>query len=272
MTVVNQVGAAVLSGLLAVSAVAAEPMQALRSTAIAGQFASPTGLAYDDSGGLYVTEWSANRVSYIDKAGARQQVTGEVRSPSGIAVGSNGAVYVSSYSDGVVYRLTPGGAAAVFVKGLRTPAGLSIGQDGGLLIADRGLNQVLRADASGKATVLVSDLPTPVGVVEFADGGLVISNFSGSVVEVRPGQPLRVLTKQLGAPAVGMVIDGADAVLVADYAGADVWRVTRNGSTTAVIQNLRSPVAMARSVNGLELAVGSWGDSSVRRYQLGDMR
>ena len=57
----------------------------------------------------------------------------------------------------------------------------------------------------------------------------------------------------------------------ADYAGADVWRVTRNGSATAVIQNLRSPVAMARS-GGLELAVGSWGDSSVRRYQLGDMR
>jgi virginiamycin B lyase len=117
--------------------------------------------------------------------------------------------------------------------------------------------------------VLAEGLPTPVGVIEFADGALVVSNFAGGVVEVRPGgaQP-----KLLGAPAVGIVTDGADAVLVPDYAGTSVWRVTRGGDATVFIQDLQSPVAVARSTNGSELAVGNWGDGSVRRYRYGAAR
>ena len=206
-------------------------------------------------------------MTHIDQTGARKLVTDQVRSPSGIAVGRDGMVYVSSYSDGVVHRLSAGGKPEVFVRGLRTPAGLSIGRDGELLIADRGLNQILRADASGTTRVLAGGLATPVGAVELADGALVVSNFAGGVVEIRANGARSELTGKLGAPAVGIVADGADAVLVPDYAGTSVWRVSRSGSATAVIQDLRSPVAMARSADGLEVAVGSWGDGTVRRYR-----
>ena len=273
MNPAHYVVAAVLCGVAVPSVTAAEPKSRWNSAAtVPGAFSAPTGLAYDSSGGLYVTEWSASRVTYIDPVGARKLVTNDVRSPSGIAVGRDGAVYVSSYSDGVVYRLSSDGKPNAFVRGLRTLAGLSIGQDGHLLIADRGLNQVLRADASGATTVVVGGLPTPVGAVEFADGTLIISNFSGTVVEVRPHGTQRELTAKLGAPAVGVVADGADAVLVPDYAGTSVWRVSRSGSASALIHDLRSPVAMARSADGSELAIGSWGDGSVRRYRLGDVR
>jgi sugar lactone lactonase YvrE len=264
---------AVLSGFAMPSVAAAEPESRWNSAAtVPGTFSAPTGLAYDASGGLYVTEWSASRVTYIDPAGDRRLVTNEVRSPSGITIGRDGAVYVSSYSDGVIYRLSSHGKPNAFVRGLRTPAGLSIGQDGQLLIADRGLNQVLRADAFGATTVAVSGLPTPVGVIECADGTLIISNFSGTVVEVSPNGTQRELTRKLGAPAVGVVADGADAVLVPDYAGTSVWRVSRSGSATALLQDLLSPVAMARSADGSELSVGNWGDGSVRRYRLGDVQ
>jgi sugar lactone lactonase YvrE len=251
---------------------AAEPSRPASGSAVPGTFSSPTGLAYDSSGGLYVTEWSANRLMRIDPTGVRRLVTDKVRSPSGIVVGPGGTVYVASYSDGVVYRLRSEGRPEEFVRNLRTPAGLSIGRDGHLLIADRGLNQILRADASGATQVLAQGLPTPVGVVEFADGTLVVSNFAGGVVEVRPGGAQRELTKRLGAPAVGIVADGADAVLVPDYAGTSVWRVTRGGDASVFIQDLQSPVAMARSANGSELAVGNWGDGSVRRYRHGAAR
>jgi streptogramin lyase len=272
MNLVNYVAAAVLTGFAAVSAIAAEPKKPWSGATVPGTFSAPTGLAYDAGGGLYVTEWSANRVTHIDQAGVRRLVTDEVRSPSGIAVGRGGVVYVSSYSDGVVHRLSRSGKPKAFVRGLRTPAGLSIGQDGSLLIADRGLNQVLRADASGTTRVVVGGLPTPVGAVEFADGALIVSNFAGGVVEVRPDGTQSELTGKLGAPAVGVVADGADAVLVPDYAGTSAWRVSRSGSATALIQDLRSPVAMARSADGSELAVGNWGDGSVRRYRLGEVQ
>lgn len=272
MTLRNIIAAASVSAFCSIPVTAAEPAWPSSGMAVPGKFSSPTGLAYDASGGLYVTEWSAHRVTRIDTAGVRLLVTDKVRSPSGIAVGRDGTVYVSSYSDGVVHRLLSNGQPEEFVRNLRTPAGLSIGRDGALLIADRGLNQVLRADASGSTRVLVDGLPTPVGVVEFADGTLVVSNFAGGVVEVRPGGAQRELTKLLGAPAVGIVADGADAVLVPDYAGTSVWRVTRRGSATELIHDLRSPVAMARSADGSELAVGNWGDGSVRRYPHGVAR
>jgi hypothetical protein len=45
------------------------------------------------------------------------------------------------------------------------------------------------------------------------------------------------------------------------------------GSLAAIfIQDLQSPVAVARSTNGSELAVGHWGDGSVRRYRYGAAR
>ena len=254
------------------ASVAAQPTQSPVGRRVAGTFSSPTGLAYDSSGGLYVTEWSAGRVTRIDATGTRHLVTDKVRSPSGIAVGPDGTVYVASYSEGVVHRLRADGGTEEFVRNLRTPAGLSIGKDGHLLIADRGLNQILRANASGSTQVLVDGLATPVGVVEFPDATLVISNFAGGVVEVRPGGAKRELTKRLGAPAVGIVADGASAVLVPDYSGTSVWRVTREGEAALFIQELQSPVAMAVSKDGSELAVGSWGDGSVRRYRFASAR
>lgn len=259
-----------LAALIAVSAFAAEPTKPWTSIATVGAFSAPTGLAYDAGGGLYITEWSAHRVMHVDLAGVKRLITDQIQSPSGIAVDRHGVIYVSSYSGGVVHRLSPGGKPAVFVRGLRTPAGLSIGQDDTLLVADRGLNQVLRADATGNTRVIADGLPTPVGAVEFADGALVVANLAGSVLEIRPDATRRELTGKLGAPAVGIVADGPDAVLVPDYGGTSVWRVTRDGSARALIQDLRGPVAMARSPEGSEVAVGNWGDGVVRRYRRGN--
>lgn len=272
MAIKHLIAAGSLAAICCGANVAAEPTRPSGGNAAPGTFSSPTGLAYDSSGSLYVTEWSADRVTRVDPTGVRRPVTDEVRSPSGVVVGRDGTVYVALYSDGVVYRLRSDGRPGEFVRNLRTPAGLSIGRDGHFLIADRGLNQILRADAAGSTQVLAQGLATPVGVVEFADGTLVVSNFAGGVVEVRPGGAQRNLTKPLRAPAVGIVTDGADAVLVPDYAGTSVWRVTRGGDATVFIQDLQSPVAMARSTNGSELAVGSWGDGSVRRYRYGAAR
>jgi len=45
------------------------------------------------------------------------------------------------------------------------------------------------------------------------------------------------------------------------------------GSLAAIfIQDLQSPVALARSSNDSELVVGHWGDASVRRYRYGAAR
>ena len=46
----------------------------------------------------------------------------------------------------------------------------------------------------------------------------------------------------------------------------------RSGDATVFIQGPQSPVVMARSTDSVELAVGNWGDGSVRRYRHGATR
>ena len=43
-------------------------------------------------------------------------------------------------------------------------------------------------------------------------------------------------------------------------------------SASTVDQELRSLVAVARSADGSEVAVGNWGDGTVRRYRKGEGR
>jgi hypothetical protein len=51
-----------------------------------------------------------------------------------------------------------------------------------------------------------------------------------------------------------------------------MWRESRSGASKALIQGLLSPGSMARSVDGSQPVVGSWGDGRVRPYRLGDVR
>lgn len=240
-----------------------------------GPLAAPTGAAAWAEGAWVVTEWSADRVTRVDRRGGRVPVA-RVPAPSGIVVAADGAILVASYSRGVVFRIAGGGSAeaapTAFVAGLRTPAGLSLEPDGRLLIADRGLGQVLRREADGTLSVLARDLGTPVQAVRMRRGTLVVADLAGRVVEVDAEGRQRLLTDRIGAPAVGMLVDGDDAVLVPDYRGSAVWRVTREGDARPVWQGLPTPVAMARSLDGSRLAVGTWGDGSLHVIDTGAAR
>lgn len=102
--------------------------------------------------------------------------------------------------------------------------------------------------------------------VRLRGGALVVADLSGRVVEVSADGRLRLLTDRIGAPAVGLMVDGDDAVLVPDYRGSAVWRVTREGDARPVIGGLATPVAMARSRDGSRLAVGTWGDGGLHLF------
>lgn len=253
---------------------AAEPMRAAVTATpedrrLLGPFSSPTGAAATADGAWIVTEWSADRVTRIDDRGGRTTLA-RVPAPSGVAVAADGSVLVASYSRGVVYRLAADASAdvepTVYASGLRTPAGLSFEPDGRLLIADRGHGQVLRRERDGRLSVLARDLGTPVQAVRTQRGALVVADLAGRVVEVSADGRERLLTDRIGAPAVGLLLDRDDAVLVPDYRGSEVWRVTRDGDARPVLRRLPTPVAMARSRDGTRLAVGTWGDGSLHVF------
>ena len=221
---------------------------------------APVGVVYDREGALYVAEWGADQVSRFDDKGGRTVVTAEVRSPAGLAFDDKGTLYVASYADGNIYALNSGEKPRRIASGLASPTGMVWDGDA-LLVANRNAGEIIRVRADGGKDVVSKGHKTPVGVVRLANNDLVVSCYGGSLDRVSPGGKVTSLTSNLNTPGVGIMADGENAVLVVDYGGSTVQRVTLDGKSATVADGLRSPVGLGRTPDG-SIIVGTWSDNA----------
>ena len=235
-------------------------MAAERKAAITG-IQSPVGMIYDTRGALYVAEWGAGRVSRFDPDGGRVTVTEAIRGPSGLALGREGTLYVASYSDGGVYALENGKEPEKIASGFSSPAGLLWSRDNTLLVANRNAGEVVKLHPDGRKEVISRNHKTPVGLAQTADGSIFVSCLNGGIDLIRPDGVVSTINSSLNSPAPGIVIDGPDGVLAADYGGTTVTRVDARGRASTVANGLRTPVGLARTPDG-RLMVGTWGDNA----------
>lgn len=224
---------------------------------------APVGMAYDADGALYVAEWGAGRVSKFDRAGARMVVAENIRQPAGLAFDDRGVLYVASYGDGGIYALEPGSAPRRIASGFSSPTGLLWDGDS-LVVANRNAGEVVRVFLDGRKKVISRGHRTPVGIAKLTDGSWVVSCYGGSVDMVSPEGNVSTLTTSL-SPGAGIIPDGGpdgeEAVLVANYGGNTVERVTRDGKSTLAADGPRAPVGLARMPDG-RIIVGAWGDNA----------
>ena len=224
---------------------------------------APVGMVYDAAGALYVAEWGAGRVSKFDRAGRRTIVTEAIPSPAGLAFDDKDILYVASYGDGGIYALEPGNPPRRIASGFSSPTGL-IWDGNSLIVANRNAGEIVRVFSDGRKKVLSRGHQTPVGVARLADGAMAVSCYGGSVDMVTPDGKISTLTTSL-SPGVGILPDqgpdGEEAVLVVNYGGTTVERITRDGKTAPVAEGLRSPVGLGRMPDG-RIIVGTWGDNA----------
>ena len=242
--------------LLTVPAVAMEPLY--------GGFSEPTGIAAGKDGSLYVSNWGGGTVERIAPDGLRSIFMDKIQAPAGIAVDDRGAVYVAAYSGDLVHRVDTDGSRSVVATNLATPTGIAFSASGVLLIANRASGEIVSLDLStGKTRVAASGLSLPVGVVEMADRSLVVSQYGGRVTRVFPDGATAELGQSFNRPGVGIVTDGADAVLVIDNGANVVRRVGIDGGSQVVLSGMAgSAVALGRNATGAVLA-GCWGSGNI---------
>lgn len=161
-------------------------------------FSTPSGLALDAAGNLYVADTGNNRVRRVTRdgvvttlagdgaAGFRDGAGAEARfdAPVGVAVGRDGEVYVAdTYNDrvrvisrdGSVKTLagkgTPGHAdgGALDAALFDTPCGLAVAEDGEVYVADTGNNRLRRITKDGQVSTL--NLYTPLDPAPPANAG-----------------------------------------------------------------------------------------------------
>lgn len=125
---------------------------------------------------------------------------------NGIGVTKDGTIFVSNTRPPeCVYKITPSGEVSTFVEGkpLVQPNGVAIDNDGNVVVVNVGDNAVLTFDPSGKLvrTEHAAEGGND-GLVILSDGTKYVSSVRfGSVSQIRPGQPAKVIAAGIPSAA-----------------------------------------------------------------------
>ncbi|GHV45716.1 hypothetical protein FACS1894204_05610 [Synergistales bacterium] len=229
-------------------------------------FHSPTGIAVDREGNLYVSNWSGGSVTKVDTKGNHTIFADNLGSPAGLAFDNDGNLYVADYSQNVIYRIAKNKNKIIFASGLHTPTGISFNKNGELLVANRSSNEIVKVDASGHVELVAKGMRTPVGVVEDSDGNLYVTNYGGGIIKVTAGGTASAFSDEFGRPGVGIDISGQNVIFAADNGDSCVRTLAADGTTKVVVENIGGCVAVL--VHEDTLYVGSWNDGAVYAYSI----
>jgi DNA-binding beta-propeller fold protein YncE len=190
--------------------------------AAAAGFHTPSGLALDTAGNLYIADAGNHAIRRLSPDGMVTTIAGDgvpgdldgparlarFNGPVGVAVAADGTIFVADTYNDRIRRISPegyvstvaGGAAPGYQDGpahealFDTPCGVAILPSGGLIVADTG-NHALRAiDGDGLVRTLEANLPfptfrvsAPVGLAVTHDSFIYATGYrDGRIVQVAP--------------------------------------------------------------------------------------
>jgi sugar lactone lactonase YvrE len=203
----------------------------------AARFNTPSGLAIDASGALYVADTGNNAIRRIAPDGQVTTVAGDpepgyrdgrgrdarFNGPIGVAVDSAGRVIVAdTYNDrirvidqdGMVRTIA--GSASGHVDGMGieaqfdTPCGVAVDRSGNILVADTANGAIRTIDSTGRVTTMSvqGPLARPIAVTVDAAGNRYVVDEHGRVIEIAADGTSRVVAGSGAGFADG---SGADA-------------------------------------------------------------
>ena len=90
----------------------------------------------------------------------------DLPSPTGIAVDKFGNVYVACFSDNMIYKITPDGKRIIFVKDSKINGPIAIANDinDNLYISNYNGNNVIKISSQGNISTIISNIQKPYGI------------------------------------------------------------------------------------------------------------
>lgn len=271
--------ATIISALLSIATsftfttVAGSPATVVNSQDGAGgsaQFDAPRGVAVDREGNLYIADTRNNSIRKITPAGVVTTLAGSAGSegrtdgsgtaarfnePFGIAVDSNGTIYVADNSNNAIRKITAAGVVTTLAGGtgpgsndgtgtaakLDEPRAIALDTDGTLYVADYDNHLIRKITAAGVVTTIAGRADEPGS----ADGTGTSASFRGPM---------------------GIAIDAAGVIYVADTGNHSIRRISASGAVTTMTlsgQTLSEPRGIAFAASGA-LLVADYGAHCIR--------
>ena len=216
----------------------------------AARFNSPTGIAIDSSGNLYVTDSKNNLIRKVTSAGAVTTLAGQIlvsgstvgsgtaarfKGPTGIAINGT-TLYVTDTENQVIRKVTTAGVSSAFVGTVgspgnangtgtaalfKRPQGAVVDGGGNVFIADTDNSTIRKATSAGVVTLFAGTAGSQGG-----------TNGTGTVA--RFSKP------------TGIGRDASNNLYVTDVAGQTVRRIT----SAAVVTTFAGSNGVSGSTNG----------------------
>ena len=126
-----------------------------------GQFDSPTAMAVDGNGAVFIADTANGRIEKFSPTGAflssikiAGNDQGQRAEPSGIAIDHAGNIYVADISKQSVDKLTPDGTLIAEWKGPEPgfygPRRIAIGRDDSIYVVDQGRTRIVKFSPDGQ--------------------------------------------------------------------------------------------------------------------------
>ena len=227
-------------------------------------FNSPSGVALDAAGNIYVADWGNNLIREISTTGAVTTFagsgfagytdgTGALASftmPTGLAIDPQGNLFVADAGDNLIREISPAGAVTTvagsdttgYVDGLGpaaaffNPMGLAVDGNDNIYVADAGNNLIRLIKSGGSVSTFAGTINTgtsttlspfnnPTGVALGPNGSILVANYlDDDILQV------------------------SSAGTVSTFAGRDTIQGSGNG--TALSATFYYPNSVATDANG----------------------
>jgi len=207
-----------------------------------GGFNTPTSVAVDGSGNVYVADYGNNAVKEIMAINGNIPASPTIRilgsgfnQPSGVALDVSGNVYVSDSGNSAVKEILavnggiPASPAIVTLgSGFNTPYGVAVDSAGDVFVADSknsALKEILAVNGSIPASPTIRTLESDTVAYYVAvdgSGDVYVTGYDGPVVEllavngsIPPSPTGRIIASSLNF-STGLAVDGSGNVFVAN--------------------------------------------------------